>query len=158
VSHIVPFDSFEQAQEMIRTAETKANASVVPKQQEIAYGTYWIRAIDDQLFFEYGYVLTQEEAEANQTRESKRAMRDAYARGYRFSRAHSLYYPEGSLGDTHIAVIWPITEEEFNSAQGCQWQLSQDIWEVEMLQRIVKEMREAKAAHPSTGSPQEGSS
>jgi len=157
VSHVFEFDSFEEAQEKMASAEAKANAAVTTRQKEIAYGTHWLRGIDGAHFFEYGYVLPQDNAEANQTKESIRALRDAYARGYRFSQAFSLYTPTGELGDTHIAVIWPITEDEFNSASACQWQLTGAEWEREMLSRIVRELADAQqTTDPASPTPQEG--
>lgn len=163
MSPVIPFDSWEEAESFMTEAEKRANASVTAKQREIVYGSYWLRAVPEANFFEYGRVLAQDEQEAHQSSGDVRAMRARYARGYRFGVAHSVFGPEGTFGDTHIAVIWPITEEEFNLAQGKDWKLCWEAWESAMLQRISAEVREAREvaasndSPPNTGSPQEGS-
>jgi hypothetical protein len=145
MNHIMEFNSWEEAQERMKEMEDKANASVSPKQQEIVYGSYWLRAVEGTGWFEYGHVLEQSLAESKQTKESVRALRDAYARGYRFSKAHSLYSVRGELGDSHIAVLWPITEEEFIAASAAGFAVTQAQWEQDMLLRIQYEIRDWEA-------------
>lgn len=152
---IIEFSDWEDAQRKMRDAETKANASVTDRQREIVYGSHWLRAAPDGML-EYGWVIPQDIAERNATKESIRALRDAYERGYRFSRAHSVLSTGGELGDTHLAVMWPITEEEFELAFDNEFARCYEPWEIEMLRRVVDEMSKA-IAHPSTGSPQEES-
>lgn len=160
---VMEFNSWEEAQEAMKEMEDKANASIAPKQQEIVYGSYWLRAVEGTGWFEYGQVLTQSLAEGNQTRESVRALRDAYSRGYRFSKAHSLYSVRGELGDSHIAMLWPITEEEFIAASAANWRITQEQWELDMLLRIQTEIRDWEAqvalrnkdAAPALAHPQE---
>lgn len=157
MSHIIPFEDWDDVGRVMADAETKANASLTNRQRDIVYGSYWLRAEPRTGMLEYGWVIPKDVAERKQTRESIRALRDAYDRGYRFSRAHSILCPEGMLGDTHLAVMWPITEEEFNLARGNGFAKTDDAWETEMLLRVTQEMRVA-LAHPFTGSPQEDQS
>ena len=153
---IMGFDDWDEIQRRMQEAERVANESVTDRQREVVYGSYWLRASQDGML-EYGWVLPQEVAERNATKESIRALRDAYRRGYRFSRAHSVMSVEGQLGDTHLAVMWPITKEEFEKAKSNSFAKCNEAWETEMLLRITHEMQEA-LAHPSDpGSPQEGS-
>lgn len=152
----IEFDNWDDAQKLMMQKEREANESLCPRQREIVYGSYWLRVQGTLL--EYGRVLGQNEAEAHQDRETVQQMRDSYRRGYRLSMAHSILDPGGVLGDTHLAVMWPITEEEFELAQKQSWRLNYAEWQTAMLRRVIEEMRLARAAtHPSTGSPQEGS-
>ena len=150
---IIPFEGWEESQRIMREAEVKANASVVRRQRDIVYGSYWVRASADGML-EFGQVLGQSSAEYMQTKETIRALRDAYERGYRFSRAHSVLCPEGELGDTHLAVMWPITKEEFEKALVHGFARSNEEWELAMLRRVIREMSEAPAR--PTPTPQEG--
>lgn len=142
---IIDFDDWEDMQIKARLAEAKANKSVTLRQRDVVYGSYWIRASDNGML-EYGRVLGQQEAERNQTPESVRALRDLYKRGYRWSMAHSVLSREGELGDTHLAVLWPITEDEFRKAETSGFRKTSGPWETEMLLRITHEMRVALMA------------
>lgn len=149
----IPFDSFDEAAKLMHDAEAKANATVTDRQREIVYGSYWIRAQGTLL--EYGRVLSQEEVEGGEPPEMVEVLRQTYDRGYRFSWTSSILGQ--TLADTHLAVMWPITEEEYNLAKGNNWEPSDEDWWRDMLVRIVGEIAEANdAAHPSDpGSPQE---
>jgi hypothetical protein len=146
----VEFNDWDEAQRIMKEAEDKANASVVDRQREVVYGSYWIRATPDGML-EYGRVLTQEEAEEHNDAATVEQLRDTYRRGYRFSECHSLL--GDGVGDTHLAVLWPITKEEYEAAQRQQWQLTYAEWQTAMLRRVIEEQASAR---PSTGSPQEG--
>jgi len=159
MSHIIEFDDWEDAQRKMAEAERRANESICPKQREVVWGSHWIRAAADGML-EYGVVLTEEEATKGLGRNGIAELHERYERGYRFSWAHSVM--GDGLGDTHLAVMWPITQEEFEQAKAQRWELNYAEWQTEMLARVTSEMREAKLAAsndtpPETGSPQEGS-
>lgn len=42
-------------------------------------------------------------------------------RGYLFGEAYSAPFPEGELGDTHVANAWPISEAAFEEARATGW-------------------------------------
>lgn len=42
-------------------------------------------------------------------------------RGYLFGEAWSAPFPEGELGDTHVANAWPITREAFEEGRAAGW-------------------------------------
>lgn len=132
--------------------EAKANKSVTTKQREITYGSYWVRATPTGVL-EFGQVITQQSAEAMQTAETVRALRDMYRRGYRYSMYHSKSNPQGDYGDVHISSAWPITKEEFENALKASFVLTDSDWELEMLTRITREMKEAMTS-PKPSPPQ----
>jgi hypothetical protein len=137
------FNDWDEAMAFMQKQEEEANASLTDKQREIVYGSYWIRPFDGHL--EYGHVLP----------EGSGGTADTYARGYRYSECHSIL--GDGMGDVHLAVIWPILEEEYRSAEANLWAPSNEPWEQDMLIRIVQEHEEANTRPPNPGSPQEGS-
>lgn len=155
---IIGFNDWDDAARRMAEAERVANESVADRQREIVYGSYWLRAAPDGML-EYGRVLDQAEGERDQEPDTIEAMRDTYQRGYRFSWQASVLGV--AFGDAHIAVLWPITEEEFEQAQAQNWELTYADWQTDMLRRVTAEMREAQeaklATHPNPDSPQEGS-
>lgn len=148
--------SWDELGKEMRKHEKIANEAILPKQREIVYGSYWIRAWGNMLVF--GRVLSREASETGQTRETVRALRDAYERGYRFSRSYSVLDIHGELGDVHISVVWPIREEEFEAAQENNFRATNQPWEYEMLLRCQQEVQADMAANPRIPrSPQEES-
>lgn len=141
----IDFKNWEDMQDRARKAEAMANKTVTDKQREVVYGSYWIKATDSGVI-EYGCVIPQQSAEGMQTAESVRALRDMYARGYRYSHAYSSLNPQGEYGDTHLAMLWPITKEEFENALKVGFKPTNADWERNMLLRITKEMRDSLVA------------
>lgn len=149
MSGVFEFDDWDDAQKFMQQQEEQANANLLPRQRDIVYGSYWLRATEDSML-EYGYVLPEGEG----------GDRGAYERGYRFSRCSSVLGE--ALGDVHLAYLWPIEKEEYDLAKANGWQASHEDWEKDMLIRITHEVEQDnagfQAAHPSDpGSPQEGS-
>lgn len=52
---------------------------------------------------------------------SIRATAESRVRGYLFGEAWSAPFPEGELGDTHVANAWPISREAFEEARAAGW-------------------------------------
>lgn len=153
MSHIVEFDNWDDAQKFMQQQEDQANASLLSRQHDIVYGSYWLRATEDAML-EYGYVLPEGSPGSNA---------DAYRRGYRFSLCSSVLGE--AQGDVHLAYLWPIEKEEYDLAKANGWQASHEDWEKDMLIRITHEVEQGVArvaegndTRPSDpGSPQEGS-
>jgi hypothetical protein len=134
---IVGFDSIQDAFDYMRKSETAANAGLHEKQKALTWGQYWVRFWDvasKTLIF--GKVMTVEEfaqAEAEAAAASKdpmalgemehevAALRQRHGRGYLFGYCWSTIEPNGELGDTHQANVWPISEELFEAAKAANW-------------------------------------
>lgn len=149
------FDSFEDIQEEMAQREAAANASLTDEQRNVTFGDYWTRPIPEYGIFEFGKVLTWEEFEALASDDDDvpagdqwEAVEEAMERGYCFSRAFSTMEPEGMLGDTHKANLWPISEEDFKEAQVTGWMVS-----FALATRVFHELERARARehkHTST--------
>lgn len=151
------FNDWEEMEAYLGNAEVVANNNILPPQQGIVYGSYWLKATEDGILV-YGRVHSQAEAEKGQSQAAKAQLHDTYERGYRFGRAYSVWCPGGELGDSHISVLWPIHEDEFCAAMVNGWQPTSQPWEREMLTRVRDEATAAVAASndsPSPASPQD---
>lgn len=137
--HIQSFESFEEAQQAMREAEERANAQVFDRQRSIGYGDYWCRPVPEYGVFVFGYVWPQDKAEKGEARSTVTSLRDSFERGYRFGDAYSVMEPEGELGTTHVANMWPISEEDFIENKAHNWQPT-----IEFVERIFREANEAK--------------
>lgn len=154
MSGFIEFGSLDEMFAAQAEAEKVANDNVLPKQREITWGTYWMRPTDDGIII-WGYVMTldeviQEEIEYSYPDEPEvdpTAIRshftERYERGYRYGRAHSLWCPEGELGDSHISVLWPITKEDFELAKTSGWNPGPTEMFNQMLRRVIHEYQEA---------------
>jgi hypothetical protein len=129
----MPFESLDDAFDYMRQAEEKANATLLPSQQSITWGSYWMRPYEDFLIF--GYVYTREENIAGEVKAGSsmeeleyttRTLDSSHDRGYRFGMAYSIIEPRGELGSTHIANMCPIDREVFLTAQAQGWKLTRD--------------------------------
>lgn len=146
------FDSVEAMFAEIGKREERLNASVIPIQRAVTYGSYWLRVWEDIPIF--GYVFTRDELEASERNLGSEGeelamtmerMDSSYQRGYRFGRAYSVIEPDGELGDTHIAsMAGPLTPSEFRIAQDGRW--SQD--EPEVLNVISRALVRFAASTP----------
>lgn len=121
----------------MRKAEEQANSSLAPEQEAVVYGDYWVRFLPDRLVI-FGYVMPRDEFLA-----SERALADpadaayaememagitdhhdqSYARGYRFGWCYSTVEPTGEPGSTHIANVWPISQDTYEQAKAVGWQI-----------------------------------
>lgn len=130
---VIGFDSFDEMLEHMGKAEDAANARTTPRQKAIGWGDYWMQPYQDILVF--GRIWTREETEKSEGRyidqddpeevagfaETMANLDSRYERGYRFGTAWSEAEREGELGDTHISVMIPITQEEFEEAKAVNW-------------------------------------
>lgn len=151
MSQFQSFDSMEEMLEFMAKAEAEANQMLLDEQRGIGYGDYWCRPVPEQGVFVFGRVMPEEEAYDGEDAGSIAMLRDSYSRGYRFGTAYSILGPEGELGSTHIANMWPITEEDFNDAAAQRWRPTS-----RFVERIFTEANDAARAQgkmPSTKAP-----
>jgi len=137
-----PFDSIEAAFESMRQAEEAANATVTPTQRAISYGAKVVKPQPHLGVVVFGSIWTKEERDEGEERSTIAALDDAYGRGYRTGRWYSDYVPEGEVGDSHIASLWPIEEEEWEEADalGFSTRLILSLpWGREMMARVLTE-------------------
>jgi len=118
---IMGFESFEELQEYMATAEREAVEKTIPKQWEITWGSFVIRVVDRLVIF--GRIWT----EFNYHEGEYELQQDAHSRGYRYGRYYSVVEPEGELGSAHISTLWEITQSDFLTAMLNGWQLDKDL-------------------------------
>lgn len=149
MTSFMTFDSFDDMQRFLQAQEEIANNNIHPKQLETTWGSYWVRALEDSGLLIWGRVWTMEEIMQSEEESAdpdydpdpehvKQHYEEMDRRGYRFGEAASVLCPEGELGSTHISVMWPITQEEYEKAREAGWNPG-DEWFVAMLTRIVQE-------------------
>lgn len=144
------FDSMEEMLEFMAEAEDAANQMLLDEQRGISYGDYWCRPVPEQGIFVFGRVMTEEEAYDGEDKESIAMLRDSYSRGYRFGTAYSILGPDGELGSTHVANMWPITEEDFNNMAANRWMPTS-----RFVERIFSEANDAARAQGKMTSTRE---
>jgi hypothetical protein len=127
------FESHEEMVDYLRKASEAAFEAITPQQEALTYGSYWVQFHDianRQVVF--GRVKTLDETRdiiignGGTTAEVNAELKDieaGLANGYMFGIAHSGWYPEGELGDTHKSVAWPIPKELFEAAAKVQFQI-----------------------------------
>lgn len=144
--HVQEFDSFEEAMAAMRKAEDAANASALEEQKAITYGDHWCRPVPEYGIFEFGRVATEEESYKDEEPETVAMLRDSHERGYRYGMAYSVLGPDGELGSTHVANMWPITEAEFLRAKEDGWQVTADLVEKVMQEHIAARIKQGKGS------------
>ena len=136
---IQSFDNFEDMQKTLSDQIEKAKSWILPPQEQITYGDYWMRIWDDgygSKFLICGYIHTLEELDETERRlgaseeeiaEEHETMQYSYNNGFRFGKAYSVIESRGELGDTHVSQMVPITKQEFEDAKLLDWELSSTV-------------------------------
>ena len=109
----------EAMMEQMRVLTEYANENLADAQKQIGYGSYWARFYDiKNRIVIFGYVETLDEMESSERDLGADDGEAAYIRtdtnrrhndGYMYGMCYSTITPEGELGFTHRADIWPIT-------------------------------------------------
>lgn len=145
------FNSLDEMMEAMRTQEQAANAAAYPWQQEITWGSYFMRPMPEYGFVIFGSIPSKEEflaMEAPKDDPNYRAEVDEewngpgglMERGYRFAQHFSVAEPDGEWGSTHVSTMIPITVEDFEFARAALWEISPiSDWVVERLQRLFSD-------------------
>lgn len=126
------FGSVEEVFEWMQANEDAAIARSTELQWSIGYGDYFCRVVWEmgEEIPIFGYIWTKDELEQGERElgadeeeiELVLSSTDmAYARGYRFGTCYSTAVPEGEIGSTHVALMYPITEDEFKDARDLGW-------------------------------------
>lgn len=133
------FESMEAAFDWMAQQEEAANKVLAPEQKGIGWGDHWIRFEEWGAIF--GRVYTEEEvhdtekALIDKEPEVERMpgelgyilarLRETHERGYRYGWAHSKFYTDGELGDTHIFNMWPIDHTLYEAMKKVNWDIAQ---------------------------------
>lgn len=125
------YDNMDDAFAEMAANEQRANAEASPAQNAITYGDYWMRPYAEmgEFVLIFGRVHTREEVAAVEEPETMAVLDNAFARGYRFGQAWSVWEPRGELGDTHVSVMCPISQELFEAARAQDWNLTKEQYE-----------------------------
>lgn len=128
------FDSLEAMLARQAEALERAEASVVEKQKEITWGSYFLRPSETHPPI-WGYVipldeltddLLEEGVAISEVEYELDSIQVAYNRGLRYAQHYSALTPDGEWGSSHIATCWPVSQEIYEEAQANGWYLSQE--------------------------------
>lgn len=127
------FDDHDSMIAWLRHADEVAHSRITPEQEALTYGSYWVQFHDianRQVVFGHIHTLDDNRKgclrNGGTTAECEAEAKDIDAnlqRGYMFGIAHSGWYPDGELGDTHKSVAWPIDEELFEAARAVRFNI-----------------------------------
>ena len=136
MSHM-QFDSLDEAFEWMQKRTEEANANLHDKQRGVTWGDHWCRFVDvANRLVVFGKVDTIAEVEAGERGEydtpiseesqaeldyTLEHLRHTHERGYLYGRSFCTHYPEGELGDTHRANLWPIEKSLYDAAEQAGW-------------------------------------
>jgi hypothetical protein len=133
--------SLELMMHQMRVLTEYANEHLADAQREVTYGSYWARFYNvKERVIIFGHVETLASMEASErdlgagdeeavyiVEDTKRRHED----GYLYGMAYSVVTPEGELGFTHRADLWPIDEETFDAYRKVGWNVDHEdlAWE-----------------------------
>lgn len=144
------FDTLDGVTDFMAATEQAAMANLTPEQRVMAdqYGwditepVHWIRFYPEAGCFIFGRTHTANQIADNAARcvpsdlavegydkavqqavDTVRSTKKSRARGYMYGDAYSILAPRGELGQTHVANVSPITQEEFDEAERCDWDI-----------------------------------
>jgi hypothetical protein len=143
--HITSYDTLEEAYADMANQEAAANERLLPEQRAMIDCTdeqYFVNvAVNIQELFIAGEAWSSDRADREELESyhvkdvselddeqraeflySRRMMRDSRKRGYIFGRGYSVIEPNGELGSTHVANMWPIDKAAFDEAREQKWQ------------------------------------
>lgn len=126
MSEFMSFNSIEEMQDWMAQRTIEANENLAPEQEAITYGTPWVNfsALGQTDALCVGIVMTEEAylADGGDVEDWEGgSIQEGHDRGYMFGRAYSKWLPEGELGDTHRASMWPIPEDLYAALEAVQW-------------------------------------
>lgn len=131
------YDSLEAMWDDMSRAEEAAMRSLHPVQRELLGQRefYWIRPYPEMQMFIFGHhnlddwialekSLTPEDEMHGFEPWREQCEDKNLVRGYKSGRCFSPIEPDGEIGDTHVATMWPISKEGFEQAREMGWQVS----------------------------------
>lgn len=127
------YDSIETMVADMRAATEQANRWLADAQRRVGWGDTWVRFHivpgEDRLVI-FGQVLPTREAlgpdgedplERAEREEELLRIKARYDDGFMYSRSFSVNYPDGELGDTHRANLWPLPVSVYDAASKVGW-------------------------------------
>jgi hypothetical protein len=130
----IGFDSMDEMQAYLETAEREAFARINPVQRWVMHATdetvYWVRSWEHILIFGEAWTAqqmidseTEHGADEDEAKHSAQHILDQRRRGYLFGKAWSVIEPRGELGTTHVSEVVPIPFALFEYARRNDWTL-----------------------------------
>jgi len=119
------FNTMEEMHAHLREAEAAANGRATDENKKVVGGSYAMSFDTASGLLVFGKVMTVDEIVAAEAKfndpyvnleDVRNHYQSSYDRGYRFANWYSAWVTEGELGDNHISVLLPITEEEYEQA------------------------------------------
>lgn len=128
---IKTFSSHEEMSEWLKERAEAAHAGLAKAQADLTWGDHWVQFHDvNAAHIIWGKVSTREEVALGEllSRSDWDEVVATVARteasleqGFMYGRAYDRYGPEGELGTTHKAHVWPIEERLFDAAKAAGW-------------------------------------
>ena len=135
----------EAMMDQMRMLTEYANEHLAEPQRTVTYGSYWARFYDvrDRLVI-FGYVDSLEEMEASERSlgagddEAAYIVADTERRhedGDMYGMCYSTVTPEGELGFTHRADLWPIDKDTFDAYRAVGWDVDHAdlVWDTKVV-------------------------
>lgn len=126
MTEVVAFDSHQQMVEYLRQAAHQAHAGLHVVQDNLTWGDTWVQFVDvTNRHVAFGQIATIDEVHQGELDSSGSAddadavaamTRSDLEYGYMYGRVFDRFNPEGELGTTHKASVWPIEERVFQAA------------------------------------------
>lgn len=126
---MIGFDSPEEAFNYMSDAELQSILSALDEQWRIGWGSYVVRVMEELWIF--GRIFSHERHVAESLKPDGsvdeeglyelRQLEESYDRGYRYGKYYSEVVPDGEYGSAHVAVLWEITETDFEEARALGW-------------------------------------
>lgn len=130
---VIQFDSHDAMRSHLRAAAEAAHRGLHSEQDRLTYGDYWVQFHDIANFHViFGRIDTLEEVRDGEVNGGATATEaDAVVamtandlvNGMMYGTAYDRFNPDGELGNTHKAHVWPIEERLFNAAAEARWDI-----------------------------------
>lgn len=149
MTHIETFGSFEDMQKYMSDQHEAAMGRINDHQRELLGKTkfWWVSPRPDMdltIFGEYDFDAWVENERRLWDDEDgpfeghhARMKYNNLERGYKTGRAFSTWEPTGELGDTHVTMMWEISEQAFLEAKTVAWDIPNRMNECPTLRREI---------------------
>lgn len=97
-----------------REARDRRAEMLAPKQEELTWGSYWVRFLEGLVIF--GRVMTEEEL-AEEEDDAPDHFERLMRRGTMWSLCYSALVVDGEWGSVDKAIVWPINKATFERAK-----------------------------------------
>ena len=135
------FDSHEEMVAFVEERKAHAFAGLAREQQALTFGSHWVQFHDiPTRHIVFGRVWTAEEVALGELRGRDGEVREdvqwpevvtsvdriteGQEEGFLYGMAHDRFNPDGELGFTHKAHVWPIEKRLFDAATFVQFEIT----------------------------------